>query len=321
MKIIAETASNHMGDLDYLKRLSIESKNAGADYITVQIFDLNSFVSKHDTTSHSNFSLIYISPGRWIDYFNWCEVNKINLLPCVLDPLSAKLCYEHGFTEIKIHASDILSAEYLTYCNQLFESVFLEFGGASLDEINSAIELLNNTEVILLYGFNDYPTKHENQNLNFLKTLKYLFNCDVGFAEHSQKDEIIPLLAMAVGAAYLEKHVTLDCGDKTRFDWEVSVEPQYLKQMIDNIHTYHQCMGAKNRIISDNEKRFRKLVYKKIVANHDLNIGDVLSSKDHTLKRSVHGMEASWISDVNGNSLISDISADEPISLDKVKKL
>ena len=43
MKVIAETAFNHNGDINYLIELIQEAKDSGADYITVQIMDTKSF--------------------------------------------------------------------------------------------------------------------------------------------------------------------------------------------------------------------------------------------------------------------------------------
>ena len=185
MKIIAETASNHMGELDYLKDLSLQSYLAGADLVTVQVFDLDSFVTPFDKESFSNFKKVYITHDNWRDYFNWCKKEKISVLPCVLDVPSAKMCREHGFKTIKIHASDIINLEFLKLIDTYFDTVFLEFGGANLDEIQKALNTLVNAEVILLYGFNAYPTRIENQNLNFLTTLENQFNCQTGFADHS----------------------------------------------------------------------------------------------------------------------------------------
>ena len=37
MKIIAESASNHQGNIDYLIQLAESTKNSGADYFTAQV--------------------------------------------------------------------------------------------------------------------------------------------------------------------------------------------------------------------------------------------------------------------------------------------
>ena len=102
--------------------------------------------------------------------------------------------------QLKFTRVILFNLEFLKHIDNYFDTVFLEFGGANLDEIQEALNALANTEVILLYGFNAYPTRIENQNLNFLNTLKNQFNCCTGFADHSVNNEVIPLLAMAKGA-------------------------------------------------------------------------------------------------------------------------
>jgi len=300
MKVIAETASNHMGELPYLKELSLESNNAGADLVTVQVLDLDAFVTPYDTLSYPNFVKVAFSQTEWIDYFEWCKTKSIKVLPCILDYPSAKMCLKQGFSSVKVHASDIVNIDFLKYINTHFDKVFLEFGGANLKEISTALSVLKSTEVVLLYGFNAYPTKIENQNLNFLKTLNYLFSCETGFCDHSINNEFIPLLAMAKGASYLEKHVTLDMDDENRFDWQVSVEPSQLKKMVDQINEYLPSFGDPFREVSDSEKHFRKLVYKKVIAKRKINKGEILKIEDVNFKRSIEGIESSLIEELIG---------------------
>lgn len=43
MRIIAESAFNHQGKIEYLKDLAIASKEAHADFFTVQVMDVDAF--------------------------------------------------------------------------------------------------------------------------------------------------------------------------------------------------------------------------------------------------------------------------------------
>jgi len=314
MKVIAETASNHMGELPYLKELSISSKDAGADLITVQVLDLEAFVTPYDKLSYPNFVKVAFSQKEWINYFEWCNSKSINVLPCILDYPSAKMCIEQGFSSVKIHASDIVNINFLKYVNTNFDKVFLEFGGADLKEISTALSVLKSTEVVLLYGFNAYPTKIENQNLNFLKTLNYLFSCKTGFCDHSINNEFIPLLAMAKGASYLEKHVTLDSKNEDRFDWQVSVEPSELKKMAMQIKEYLPSFGDPFREVSDSEKQFRKLVYKKLVLNKDKKESEKILEGDLEIKRSIEGIESTQINTLLNKVLNKDLPKGTPIA-------
>ena len=318
MKLIAETASNHMGDMNYLKKLTFNVIEKGADIVTVQIFKLDSFISKYDNF-YNSFKKLYIEPDKWIDYFKWCNSNNIDILPCILDEKSADMCLNNGFKKVKIHASDILNYKYLHTINKWFDNVFLEFGGASLDEIKKAIKILDNVEIVLLYGFNAYPTKLENQNFNFIETLKYIFKIKVGFCDHTLETDIIPMIAMAKGANYFEKHVTLRENDKNRYDWEVSVSPTKIGKIKRNINRYNSVLGDYLREVSDDEKKFREVVYKKIVANIELKSGDIIRENDIRIKRSKLGLEGCNIKNIIGKKLQKLVREDEPITEEKIK--
>ena len=320
MKIIAETASNHMGQIEYLKELTLKCHTAGANYITVQIFDLDSFVSKSDKKSFENFSKIHISQNKWVDYFKFCKDKRIEILPCILDEKSAEMCCNSNFKEVKLHASDILNYKFLNTANKRFNTVFLEFGGASLFEIKQAVHILNNVDIILMYGFNAYPTKLENQNLNFISTLKYIFKTEIGFCDHSLETHTIPLLAMAKGAAFLEKHVTLNKQDKNRFDWDVSIEPNELYTLCEQIKKYQPSLGDMLRELSEDEQNFRKIVYKKIVANRDIISGEIISQDILSYKRSIKGIELSKLKSIIGKKVNANIRKDEPIGYEKLSE-
>ena len=80
MKIIAETASNHMGEIDYLKKLTREGINNGADFVTFQMFNLDSFLS----SSYANYKIfqrIQIRKDKWIDYLEFFQNNNYKIIP------------------------------------------------------------------------------------------------------------------------------------------------------------------------------------------------------------------------------------------------
>ena len=291
MKIIAETASNHMGEMDYLKELSLQSINNGADFVTVQVFDLDSFVTREDKPSYSNFSKICFDKKQWKEYFKWAETKDISVIPCILDNKAFEMVSSTKINTVKVHASDILNLNFLQAVDSHFSKVFLEFGGATLEEIGEAVKVFQNSELVLVYGFNDYPTKIENQNLNFISTLRNIFDVKVGFADHSDYTEEIGLMAMAAGAEYFEKHVTLDKKNDNRFDWEVSIEPSDLLQLSNKKKQFKPALGLPLRDISQNERKFRKLIYKKIVAKQNIDKDSEIRLEYLEFKRAVEGIE------------------------------
>ena len=63
--------------------------------------------------------------------------------------------------------------------------MLLSCGGSNLFDISNAIKILNNKGIkpVLMHGFQAYPTKIEDINLNRFKLLKNQFknNVEIGF--------------------------------------------------------------------------------------------------------------------------------------------
>ena len=79
MKIIAESASNHQGDYEYLKKLAIAAKEAGADYFTVQILQIDSFCDV-TYTNRSIVDDVVFDFEQWRDFFIFCKAIDKKLL-------------------------------------------------------------------------------------------------------------------------------------------------------------------------------------------------------------------------------------------------
>ena len=75
------------------------------------------------------------------------------------------------------------------------ENIILGIGGAYWMEIEKAISLLSNKKIILLIGFQDYPTKTKDNQIertNFLnkKVTKIHSNFKIGFVDHTQDNNL-----------------------------------------------------------------------------------------------------------------------------------
>ena len=66
-----------------------------------------------------------------------------------------------------------------------------------------------------MHGFQNFPTKLENLDLQKITYFKNKFNENIGFADHIDADfqelaRTIPCMAISAGAEFIEKHITLD---------------------------------------------------------------------------------------------------------------
>lgn len=273
MKIIAESAFNHNGNPDYLLQLADAAKESDADYFTVQVMDAKEFAVK-DYSKYQVYIDNEISIDQWRKVFDHCKKINLEVIPCVLDESSFEFCYSYGFRLIKIHATDIVNEPFLkilasrTDCRYILETQV-----ATNFDIQFAIRYIGDKIECLINGYSNYPTEIEDLNLNVMDTFKSEYGYKVGFADHSTDLTEIPLMLLAKGCDYLEKHITLTRNNRN-FDWQVSLYPNEFKSMVAKIRHYELALGNGVKHPVKNELPFRSIMYKKMVGGEVMRRAD-----------------------------------------------
>lgn len=94
----------------------------------------------------------------------------------------------------------------------------------------SDVLMTNAGNLTLLHCNTQYPTPYEDVNLSAMRTLYEEFGCAVGYSDHTLGIEV-PIAAVSMGAAVIEKHFTLD-KNMPGPDHKASLEPDELKAMV-----------------------------------------------------------------------------------------
>lgn len=274
MKVIAESAFNHNGSLTYTLDLAKEAKKAGADYFTVQVMDVAAFCvenySKYDIYENNTLSF-----EEWSEVFAYCRKIDIEVIPCVLDIPSFDFCYAEGFRFLKLHATDITNRTMLQKMAGYDDLTFiLETQCATNLEIKFALDIIGNQVECLMHGFSNYPTEVEDLNLNALDYLKEEFpQYSTGLADHSLDTTNIPLMVLAKGCEYLEKHITITRNNR-KFDYQVSLYPHEFAVMVQQLKHYQLALGDHKKHPSKSELPYRNVMYKKVLGGGDFKRAD-----------------------------------------------
>lgn len=274
MKIIAESAFNHNGDVDYLIELAKEAKRAKADYFTVQVMSVPDFCIS-DYSKYSIYKENTLNFEEWLSVFDFCKSINLEIIPCVLDLYSLKFCYDYGMRFLKLHATDITNIPMLEYLQKKTDvSLILETQCATTLEIDFALQIIGDKVECLINGFSNYPTEVEDLNLNTLDYFRdYYSNYKIGFADHSLDTTEIPLMALAKGCKYLEKHITLSRNNRN-FDYQVSLYPYEFSEMVNKIKHYEKSLGRYMKHPVKSEKGYRNIMYKKFLNNSEFKRAD-----------------------------------------------
>lgn len=323
--IVAEINSSHGGSVELAKEMVAKAKEIGCDCVKFQSWSAESLYSKtyYDANPITKrivqkFSL---SEEQLLDIANYCKQIGVAFSST---PYS---CEEVDFLldkcnapYIKIASMDINNYDYLRYIAQKNAPIVLSTGMAELDEIKKAVDVIEkagNSKIILLHCISIYPAAASTIHLNNIVMLRETFpNYPIGFSDHTLGTEISSA-AIALGAALIEKHFTLD-KSKMGMDNNMAIEPDEFAQLIQNCHNVYEAMGSYQRVVSEAEYAQRKKMRRSVIALHDMEKGHVLVREDLGAKRPGDGISVSKIDSLVGKRLNRSIVADTLIYAEDV---
>ena len=173
-KIIAEIANTHQGDIKYLSKIT-DLFFDEADFIKFQIYTAHELLSKrHKRFNHFN--------QQAISFNNWYKIlskyNKNKILCDVFGIESFNFVNDSDFAGIKIHNSYITNLPLLDHIANNYSNnklIFISCGGVFIHEIEEAINILSNFNLVLMHGYQAYPTNLNDTNINKLILIKEKF--------------------------------------------------------------------------------------------------------------------------------------------------
>jgi N,N'-diacetyllegionaminate synthase len=291
VEIIAEIANAHQGNVFTALKLAKAAKAAGADAVKFQIYFAEDFISKgHSRYNH--FKNQSFSKIQWKKIIKETKKIGIKIYCDVLGEQAFKLAESLKIDGYKIHSSDVSNKKLLNKISKQNKKVFLSCGGAKLTEIYYALNILlkKKKKIILLHGFQSYPTKIEDTDLNRIKKLKKEFGNKVeyGFQDHISGEDkynlYVCLVALGYGVTYFEKHITFNRGKKG-VDYYSSLETKELRNFIKTIKNTQKSLSNSKNDFSEKEYDYRKTTKKMLILNKFKKKGQYISEADVEYKR------------------------------------
>lgn len=229
----------------------------------------------------------------------------------------------------KIHSSDLINKKLIDLVSKTKKKeIFLSTGGSTLKEISYAVSILNKKKIkpVLLHGYQGYPTRIEDTNLNRILLLKKIFkkNCKYGYQDHIAGDDemnyLIPFVSLSLGLDYLEKHVTQD-RSKKGVDYYSSIEPKELSDFINKIKIIKSSFGKHLFTFSKQEKKYRNEVKKIWFAKNNIETNKKIKPKDLIMKRPANkNILPIFIEELNNYKTSEKIKFDDAVTNLQIKK-
>lgn len=326
IEIIAELAQGFEGRPEQARLLMKAAATAGADAAKYQLVFADELATP-DYKYYDLFRSLEMGDEVWHNLAQYAKQLGIKLQVDIFGSRSLRLAEAIGASAVKLHGTDIANLGLLAeVASSKVPKVLLGAGGAWSSEVGRAVSELKGKEVVVLLGFQGYPTPTETNQIARVRLLvKRLAevhpHVSIGFADHAAPDTplryALAAVALGAGAQVIEKHLTLGQVMKLE-DHESALNPDQFLEFTETLRACAQAIGVVNEVMnygmSEPEQGYRQMIRRHVVARVHLPKGAVITPSDIVLKRTSAEHILTDLAPIYGKTLKRDVLKNAPLS-------
>ncbi len=250
--ITAEIGINHNGEMTIAKQLIDAAAYAGADAVKFQKRTPELCVPEDQKnimreTPWGVMSYIDYRERMEFSFDQYYELGKyaedrgmiLFASPWDIPSLDFLLKLEHPI--IKIASASLTHDELVLKASKSGKKLVASTGMSTLDQIDHAVNLMSDAELVLCHTTSSYPCQLEELNLRMIQTLQNRYRVPVGYSGH-ELGLSTSLAAVALGAVFLERHITLSRA-MWGSDQSASVEPIGFAKLVRDVRAIEKSLG------------------------------------------------------------------------------
>jgi N-acetylneuraminate synthase len=327
--IVAELSANHNGSLENALAIIDAARSAGADAVKIQTYrpdtisldaDTDDFRIKGGLWDGRTLYELYEeahTPWEWHPaLFEHARKTGIMLFSSPFDTTAVDLLEDLDCPAYKIASFEVVDLQLIRYVASTGKPMIISTGMADADEIEAAITAATGggcKELALLHCISAYPAPPEDYNLRTLADMISRFGLVTGLSDHTL-DNATSIAAVALGAAIIEKHFTLDRAGGGPDD-SFSLQPADLAALCRDARTAWAALGQVDygRSLSEaGNVQFRRSLY----AVRDIKAGQKIGPEDVRSVRPGFGLAPKFLDRVIGAVARTDIPRNTALSWD-----
>ncbi len=331
--IVAEMSGNHGGSFDRAIQIIQAAKRAGADAVKLQTYTADTITLKSDgedfripsTSPWNDYATLYdlyqraFTPWEWHkDLFAEARRLDIEIFSSPFDESAVDLLEGLGANAYKIASPEITHIPLIKRVAQTHKPVIISTGVSTKEDLNLAVETLRTNgcdKLIILKCTTSYPAPLEDSNLRTIADMKKQFNCLSGLSDHTL-GSTSPIVAVALGANFIEKHFGAESADQT-VDSFFSLGEKAFAEMVQEIRNAEKCMGTVSYNIPDSAAsslRGRRSLY----VSNSIKKGEVFTNKNVQSVRPSFGLHPKFYFDILGKKAKQDLTLGDRLSWDVI---
>lgn len=254
--ITAEIGINHNGSVELAKKLIDIACVAGCDAVKFQKRTVDIVYSKEELArprqsvfGETNGDL---KRGLEFDFEVYkeidahCKEKNILWYASCWDEQSVDFIEQFNVPCYKIAAASLTDDNLLKYVRSTGKPVFLSTGMSSMEQINHAVDILGEDDLIIYQCTSTYPSDEKEINLKVIESYRSKFNCPIGYSGH-ERGLLPTIVSVVYGANAVERHITND-----RTNWG---SDQAASLELDGIHRIVRDIRKIPNITGDGIKR------------------------------------------------------------------
>lgn len=338
--IVAEAGVNHGGREDIAFALIDAAAETGADAVKFQTFRAETLVvpgapkaayQDGSTGPGDQFTMLKaleLAPAVYERLAAHCRSRSIEFLSTPFDTGSADTLISYGMKRLKVPSGEITNFPLLRHLASKDLPIILSTGMSTLEEVKEAVAVIAEErknlglsdslahKLVVLHCTSNYPTSIEDANLRAMLTMRDALGVTVGFSDHTE-GIVAALAAVALGAAVIEKHFTLD-RNLPGPDHKTSLTPNEFACMVSDIRAVEKALGDGVKVPRSCELSIRDVVRRSVVLKRALIAGQKIDSEDLVLLRPGVGIAPKDVSKLVGCRVARNLPAGHVLKWDDV---
>lgn len=330
--VIAELSANHNGSLATALRIVVAAKQAGAAAVKLQTYTPDTITLDSDgegfrihgglwdgRTLYDLYREAHM-PWDWhATLFAHARQLDITIFSSPFDTTAVDLLEDLGAPAYKIASFEAVDLPLIRYAAATGKPLIISTGMADAEEIAEAVAAARDggcRELALLHCVSGYPAPPGDYNLATIPDMIGRFGCVTGLSDHTL-DNTTAIASVALGAAIIEKHFTLDRSGGGPDD-SFSLEPPELAALCTGARTAWDALGRVDYGRKSSELgnvQFRRSLY----FVRDLPAGAIVPADAVRSVRPGFGAPPKYLPQVVGRRLKQAVAANTPVRLDELE--
>lgn len=330
--VIAEMSANHNGSLERALAIVESAHKAGAPAVKLQSYRADTITIDHDGPE------FMIHGGLWDGYrlydlyekaampWEWHEPLfkrgrelGIAVFSSPFDATAVDLLEKLDAPAYKIASLELCDLPLVERVARTGKPIIMSTGASDLGEVAEAFDAARAAgarEIILLQCTTSYPTPIRDSNLATIPHMAAMFDAVIGLSDHTM-GTAVPVAAVALGAAVIEKHFTLRRADGG-VDSTFSLEPEELARMIADVNTAWEAKGTISYGLAESE-RGNRIYRRSLYVVQDLKAGQVVETQHVRSIRPGLGLPPKHLKEVIGRRATRDVKRGTPLDWSMVE--